>query len=258
MTSMELTFVVAANDHATLRDNLLASPCLRTGSHHKLVVQEGFRSAAAAYNAALDSSVGETVVFVHQDVFLPELWVSQLEASLKLLDTTDPRWGVLGCWGVTEAGVGKGYVYTPGEGIVGHQFCTPEPVQTLDELVLVIRKSSGIRFSANLPGFHLYGTDICMSAAANGLRSYAISAFCIHNARQYLFLPNDFYVSYKHMKRLWKPYLPINTSCIRISRFDRDFWVRRVKETYRRLISDVPDRLPRSENPQSILQQLSR
>lgn len=253
---MELTFVVAANDRATLSTNLLASPCLRQHCCHELLVQEGYKSAAAAYNEALDRADHEIVVLVHQDVFLPEDWVPQLEAALKALAVSDPTWGVLGCWGVTEAGAGKGHVYTPGEGIVGQSFRKPEPVQTLDELLLVIRKPSPIRFNEKLPGFHFYGTDICMSAATMGLRSYAISAFCVHNARQYLAFPDDFYASYRVIKRIWKHRLPINTSCIRISRFDRDLRVRRAKEAYWKLTSISPERLPRSQDPKTILEHL--
>lgn len=255
---MQLTFVVTANDYATLHANLLASPCLQAGSGHTLIVQEGFDSAAGAYNEALERAATENIVFVHQDVFLPKSWVSELEESLAILATTDPEWGVLGCWGVTEAGAGKGYVYTPGQEVIGCPFKAPERVQTLDELLLIVRKSSAVRFSTTLPGFHFYGTDICMSAAARGLHSYAISAFCVHNACQYLFFPQDFYSSYKQIKRLWKDRLPISTSCIRISRFDTDYWVRRVRETYFRVTTRNPDRLPRSKDPQLIAASLGR
>ena len=66
-------------------------------------------------------------------------------------------------------------------------------VQTLDEIVLILKKSSGLRFDDSLPHFHFYGTDICLRAAQRGMRSYAISAFCVHNTHQTLVLPEEFY-----------------------------------------------------------------
>lgn len=256
ISSQKITFIVAANDRSILQNNLLASPCLQGAHPHQLIVQEGFASAAAAYNAALAQSVNEIVVFLHQDVYLPERWLTDLSLTLQQLDSRDPNWGVLGCWGLKQEGEGFGYLYTPGEAVIGHALEAPEQVQTLDELVLILRRSSGLKFNEELPGFHLYGTDICLTAAKMGLRSYAISAFCIHNSRQYFELPSDFYGCYRHVKRMWKDAMPIQTSCIRISRFDQDLWSRRLREIYRRVFYRTEQRGPRTEDPRVILNQL--
>jgi hypothetical protein len=227
------------------------------GAHnHQVIVQEGYASATAAYNAALAQSLNEVVVFIHQDVYLPDRWVSDLDTTLQLLAERDPNWGVLGCWGVRKNGDEFGYLYTPSEAVIGCALETPEAVQTLDEVVLILRKSSGLKFNEQLPGFHLYGTDICLAAATLGLQSYAISAFCIHNSRKHFRLPSDFYVCYWHVKRIWKESLPIETSCIRISRFNRDLWRRRILETYHRILHRTPQQGPRAEDPRIILDQL--
>jgi hypothetical protein len=68
------------------------------------------------------------------------------------------------------------------------------------------------------------------------MRSYAISAFCIHNAQQNFLLPKAFYESYAIMKRVWKDALPIRTTCIRVTRFNREAYVRRLHEVYMRYI----------------------
>lgn len=255
--SSPVTFVVAVNSHEVLNSNLLASPSLQRPRGHQLIVQEGFTSAAKAYNDALDRSVNEIVVLVHQDVFLPGPWLSQLDCAVKLLAQHDPVWGVLGCWGVRQDGQGFGHVYSPGQGVIGRAFEHPVPVQTLDELVLIIRKSSGLRFDERLPGFHFYGTDICLAAASKGLMCYALSAFCVHNARQYFFYPRDFYRSYRHVKRIWKDFLPIQTSCIRISRLDKDYYSRKLKQAYWRVVSRRnPRRGNRAADPLSILEKV--
>src|ERR1017187_3635558 len=77
-----LTFVVPVNDRAILEKNLLLSPGLKRPDGPRLLVQEGFRSAAAAYNNAIDKATNDFVIFVHQDVYLPESW----------LRSEAPRW----------------------------------------------------------------------------------------------------------------------------------------------------------------------
>jgi hypothetical protein len=103
-------------------------------------------------------------------------------------------------------------------------------------MVLVMRRPSGLRFDSRLPHFHLYGTDICLEAAKRGMTSYAIFAPCIHNTRQYLVLPNDFYECCEHIRRRWVKSLPIQTTCVRISRFNWAIRLRKSQELYLRYI----------------------
>ncbi len=248
-----VTFVVAVNSRDVLRQNLLASPCLRGSHAHQVILLEGFTSAAQAYNSALNDCVNDIVVFVHQDVYLPGAWLLDLSASLNLLAKSDPEWGVLGCWGHTQQGRGFGFVYTNGHGVDGEPFERPMPVQTLDEIVLIIRRSSNLRFDGDLPDFHFYGTDLCLAAASKGKKCYAISAFCIHNARWYHSYPEAFYRCYRHIKNSWREYLPIQTSCIRISRFNKDYYKRRLRQAYRLLVGQDVDRGERARDPQDIM-----
>lgn len=229
------TFVVAVNNRDVLTRNVLASPCLQNQSPHQLMLRENFSSASCAYNSALMLAANETIIFAHQDMFFPEGWIRDLNRSLDILDAEDPDWGVLGCYGVTQDNKGYGYLYSPGQGFLGKPFVRPIPVQTLDEIVLIIRKSSALKFGETLTDFHLYGPDICLAAQKRGMRSYAISAFCIHNAQLNLILPATFYASYKEFKKTWKSELPVQTTCIRITKFDIPMRVRQLRETYLRL-----------------------
>jgi hypothetical protein len=230
--TQKLTFVSAVNDRQLFTNNFLASPIF-AGSHpHQIVVQSGFSSAAKAYNDAIDRSENEINVFAHQDVIFPASWLTDLERALDKLDRTDPNWGVLGCFGETANAQGRGHVYMPGLGIVGVPSENPEPVQTLDEIVLIIKKSSGLRFDPNLPHFHFYGADICLRANRLGRKSYAISAFCLHNTQFNLVLPREFYTCYRHIKREWRDQLPIQTTCVRITKYDVDMLKRRMREFY--------------------------
>jgi glycosyltransferase involved in cell wall biosynthesis len=231
-----ITFAVAVNSRELFEHNFMQSPCFRKAHDYQILVQENFRSAAAAYNNAIDNSRNDLIVFCHQDVFLPENWLSRLNEALTYLEATDPKWGVLGSYGKTVDGRGWGHVYSSGRGVIGEPLNRPVPIQTLDEIVLILRKSSGLRFDESLPHFHLYGADICLRAAKRGMKAYAISAFCIHNTHQSLILPKEFYDGCRHIRRVWSDCLPIQTTCIRITRFNVPLYARRLREAYLRHI----------------------
>src|SRR5947208_1957796 len=88
--------------------------------------------------------------------------------------------------------------------------------------------NSALALVENLRNFHLYGPDICLAALTRGMRSYAISAFCIHNAQLNLILPPDFYASYKQFKRSWISELPVQTTCIRVTKFNINMRIRQL------------------------------
>ena len=204
------------NSEDVLQANLLRSPDARAAA--ETLFQSGYASAAAAYNAALDSATTDVVVLAHQDVYLPAGWLRRLEETLLVLSETDPAWGVLGVWGNTRSGHRAGHVYCCGlKKELGVDFDTNIEVMTLDELMLIVRKSSGLRFDPALRGFHLYGADICLEAGKQGLKCYAIPAFCIHNTNGYNLLPLEFWRGYLYLRKKWSSTLPIRTTCTKIT-----------------------------------------
>jgi hypothetical protein len=226
-----ITFVVpVAGGRRVLEENFLLSPILRTGHEHQVLVMADYESAAAAYNAGIDRALNDVIVFVHQDVFLPQFWVDRLWASIRYLNQHDPEWGVLGCYGVAADGTRHGWVYSSPQGVIGRPFSPPERVRTLDEIVLIFRKSSGLRFDESLPHFHMYGTDICLHAAAEGRNNYSVPAFCLHNTNSYLILPPEFYRCYRYVQSKWRHVLPVETPCITITKTGANVYLRRANE----------------------------
>lgn len=248
-----ITIVVAVNDMEVLQKNICLSPDINN-DNVQLIIKCDYRSAALAYNEAFQEAKNEVIIFVHQDVYFPEGWFLNLRKSLSSLEKARVCWGVLGCFGSRPGGEGGiGRVYTNGIGLHGNEIDKPELVQTLDEIVLVMRKSSGLRFDPTLPHFHLYGTDICMSAKAKGMMCYAIPALCVHNTNQLVDLPQEFYNCYRHVKSRWSKYLPIYASCITISRFDGELRLRRIREAYKRLLRKTCMPAYRVEDPRALL-----
>jgi hypothetical protein len=92
----------------------------------------------------------------------------------------------------------------------------PARVATLDELVLVVRRDTPLRFDPSL-GFHLYGADICLQARELGLAVVALAAPCRHNSRS-VGLPEAFYRSAEVFARKWSHRLPVATPCVIIDR----------------------------------------
>jgi Glycosyltransferase like family len=252
--SMNITLAVAANNEALLQQTLLSSPCFDGSRVDQVLIQKSFTSAAEAYNEALDRTRNDIVIFAHQDVYFPEPWLCELGDSLTYLEREDPEWGVLGCFGVSASEMRYGRVYSAGLGRIGNAIEHPTRVRTLDEIVLILRKSSGLRFDTTLPGFHFYGADICLRALSRGMNNYAIPAFCVHNTQLNPTLPPDFYHCYKYFKRVWRRSLPVHTSCITVSKLDIPFHMLRLREAYIKYLRRTPAVPTRLSDPRSVLE----
>lgn len=214
---MSWSLIVASNSHAVLESNLLGSVEVKKAL--EIVVQKGAKSAAIAYNAGIDACRSDLIVFAHQDVYFAEGWAENLEIFIGWLNDSDSNWGVVGIYGITNSGLGVGYTYSTGlRRFVGRPFSQPIEVRTLDEIILIIRRSSGLRFDERLPGFHLYGTDICLQAEKRGMKNYVIPCFALHNSCGIRWLPWDFWHAYLYLRKKWWNRLPIITPCTIIAK----------------------------------------
>ena len=101
--------------------------------------------------------------------------------------------------------VDRGRVLSEGPGL-------PAPVATLDELLLIVRRDTPLRFDPEL-GFHLYGADICLQARERGQAVVALGRPCHHHSRS-IGLPDAFFASARVFARKWAHRLPIATPCV--------------------------------------------
>lgn len=224
----DLCIIVASNDEASLSRNLLASDLIaRKGvSVH---VERGAPSASVAYNRGLAATAqnmaeaqnaghnfGEDIViFAHQDVYFPPGWEDRLLAAIALLDRQDPDWALLAPFGMSEAGAHIGDVWTTSlSRRVGQPVRVPTPAQSFDEMVIVLRRASGLRFDEALPYFHLYGTDIVQAARAAGKGAYVADLPVVHNDSFHDRLRADFTAGYHYIRRKWRTKLPLRTPVV--------------------------------------------
>jgi hypothetical protein len=218
MAATEFAVVAAVNDDTVLKNSLMRSPEMEPD--REVFIRRGCSSAGQAYNSGMKASTSDIIVFAHQDVYFPQGWFGSVARSIAAISARDPDWGVLGVFGISLSGAEAGHLYSTGlRRVLGCPFEEPLEVSSLDEVVLVIRRSSGLQFDEQLPGFHLYGADICLEARRKGLKCYAISAFCVHNSNGLDKLPPAYSRAYFYMRDKWRNQLPIRTPCLAITRW---------------------------------------
>jgi hypothetical protein len=214
----QLHIVAAVNDEDILANNLERSPLVASGAVG-LSCYRGARSASEAYNRGIDESTAPIIVFAHQDVFLPEGWEEGLARAISEIEAKDPDWAVIGACGVDLAGNHVGHVWSSGlSRRVGGRFGAPRETVCIDEFVIILRRSSGLRFDEQLPGFHLYGTDIVQMARAAGLHAYVADLPAIHNSRPVRTYRGGYADAWHYMQRKWQAILPIATLTVPLTR----------------------------------------
>jgi hypothetical protein len=216
----DLCVIALVNDDESLAHNLKASDLL-TRHGVPLHVVRGAASASLGYNAGLDATTAGIVVLAHQDVYFPPDWHRQLARAIVEVERIDPDWAVLAPFGIcaeTDAHIGD--VWSTGISMrVGERVTAPRAVQSVDELVIVLRRASGLRFDPALPRYHLYGTDLIQMAREAGKGAYVAPMPVVHNDNFKRILGKDFSESYHYIRRKWRHVLPLCAPVIWITRW---------------------------------------
>ncbi|MEQ9489399.1 MAG: glycosyltransferase [Alphaproteobacteria bacterium] len=221
--------VCASNDEAVLKRDLLSSPLI-SKSDVPIYIYRDSRCISEAYNKGINDCDREIIVFAHQDVYLPEGWEQNLARAIEWLEEKSAKWAVLGIVGVTYENQIVGTIWSSG---ASREYSTqmeyPLLTTSIDEVVIVLNKSSGIRFDGSLPNFHLYGTDIVRIAQKAGYDSFVIYAPVIHNSNQLRGLDAGYRLAYRFMKKKWRDHLPIKTSVCTISKYNFSLFINHIR-----------------------------
>lgn len=137
------------------------------------------RSAFEGLNAVIDHALGAFVILCHQDIRLDSEGRATLERRLGELEDIDPSWALAGNAGGMAPGRLAIRISDP-HGSDRRVGALPARVMSLDENFIVLKKGSGLRFSRDLDGFHLYGADICMVADVLGWSAWVIDFHLAH------------------------------------------------------------------------------
>ncbi len=207
----------AVNSDTVLAQNLGASPDLRHTP--PLLEARGAANASTAIRSILERAGSGVVVIPHQDVYLPRGFLDRLSGIVERLSATAPDWAVLGVVGVDTSGIIRGRTWSSG---LGREVGVPnlEPVESvsLDEVTLIVRADAAEFVDADLPGFHLYGTDIVLSARRAGRPSFVVDLPVVHNSVRVRQLDAGYRAAYSYMARKWRDHLPLRTCVVPIER----------------------------------------
>jgi hypothetical protein len=238
----DIAIACASNSDAILSANLMASPALAAGL--PVHVERNAPTATIAYNRALEATTAEIVVFAHHDVYLPKGWEKLLLSRLNDLTQRHPDWALAGAYGVAPDYRQFGPVWSSSLGqIIGRVPLQPEPVQTFDEMLIVLRRSTGLRFDPDQPDWHMYGADIVQQARTAGRGAYAVGLNCIHNDRFHDHVGGAFTDCYRYMQRKWPQFLPIQTPVTKISKSGLHLWRERwnMRQSLKYRVADAVD-----------------
>lgn len=169
--------------------NFLRSECVTTSLNQVVIINNRanlrFASLGLAIRYGIAKSRNEIIVICHEDIFLPNNWQTHLERSLFDLNASDPNWGILGIVGWTYDEKLAGHYSDPHNYINTLNNRLYFPVTSLDEQLLIIKKSGLVYPDPCLPSIHNIGFDLLAAAANLGKRSYVVNAPSIHKYADY-------------------------------------------------------------------------
>lgn len=217
LRDVDVSLVAAVNNDAVLEACLARSPDVASG-RLRLTSIRGANNMAQAYNCGMEQNADRVTFFAHQDVYLPEGWLDRALDVLDALDNEHPDWMVAGPYGVRANGRHVGRVWDVGLGReLGSAGFEPAPVVSLDELLLILKRSPDFGFDPALPHFHLYGTDVVQTCLASGGTAWALELPLVHNSLPVDSLGGGYAKAYGYVRRKWRNHLPIPTTVCPVS-----------------------------------------
>jgi len=177
-----ISIVTCFNEAEILRANLLAS-LSRQEEPFELVLIDNtkakFKSLPVALNFGGGKSLGEYILFAHQDVYLRgKDWLGNACHIIETLFNV----GAAGVSGVSPHGEFVGFIMDRGR-YWGKPIRKPMSVQTLDEQLIVIPRQifAAIKFDERFR-FHSYVADYCLTLQEKGYIVYVLPLTVEHNS----------------------------------------------------------------------------
>ena len=250
-----ISVICVYNNLEILKSYLLEGLRGQTSSYDLVLVDNTanrFSSAAKALNYGASLARGDYLMFIHQDVLLPwPDWLSRAESYLDSL----PQLGIAGVAGMIDGGSTND---SRGRNIIehgdplevwtwGHPIAKPEPVQTLDEcLVLIPKKVFDSRSFDEVicNGWDLYAVDYSLSIRQVGLGVFVLPLMIHHRSKGHI--EESYYVTLNEVLKKYRNHSRrINTTV--------DSWNTLIPLSAQRRIKSIRKKFRRAINKASSL-----
>ncbi len=237
-----LSVISIINNEQCAKEYLLRALNHQDAKYESLLIDNTtgvYKNAAKVYNYVGSKANGDYLVFVHQDVFIPSRnWLQEIEDYLSTLRDV----GMVGLAGMVKPpflnefelfsryfllnkignyrlwfslyGRGNLRQETGGQLGPGRRISEPVPVQTVDELMLIVpaKVFKTNKFDEKVcDNWHLYGVDFSLSISKKDLKSYVLPISAVHHSGGKI---NNYYV--QTLKKLIEKHETekvINTTC---------------------------------------------
>ncbi len=207
-----LTFIVPTSNPQIWGDYLLSSAIFQQEHPHQIIRLNNQNSAAEALANGLREAQNEIVVFVHQDVYLPEGWDRQFCQRILEVEAKYGSFGMIGVNGASRRGrqaVLSGRIVDR-QNIFAHPDPLPAQVDTVDDCLFAIHKSQYPGMDSAL-GWYLYGADLATRYRVHQQGVYIVDALCYHNSERGVQEPPAYTASGHRLAALWPQLLPMVT-----------------------------------------------
>jgi hypothetical protein len=145
-------------------------------------------------------------------MYLPVGWDGRFAAQVARAEREFGRLGVVGLFGIRyRAGepTHHGRVVDR-DRLLDYSNELPAVVDGLDEILLAVRRDRGLRADPQL-GFHFYGADLALSAAAAGLVNVVVDAPAFHNSL-FAEVNRAFHLAREALLEKWPDVRPLYTN----------------------------------------------
>jgi hypothetical protein len=145
------------------------------------------------------------ILLCHQDLLFCEQGSFAVLADLiETLNRKDPRWCVAGNAGADTRARPALFIDDPSGNWRASNL--PRRAITLDEDLLLLRRSHFPSVTPGLSGFHLYGTDLCLNASKMSRTAYVIP-FLVRHLSAGDFTTPQFSAALAAIENAWRPRL---------------------------------------------------
>lgn len=206
--------VVPTTKEQQLRVNVEQSPGLKE-VQARIISYRQAATPAEALESSLDHVQSDWVLLCHQDVYFPQGFGQRLNALLATISAEERPKTLLGFIGMginrqTEQPEPAGFVI---DRINSADHPASDAAVSIDELALVISKDSIHRIDPQI-GWHLWATDLCLSAiCTHRVFPRIVRLPLYHNTQSGWQLPDAFYDSAEYILQKHTAFSAIHSLC---------------------------------------------